>query len=325
MTGNTKRPEKLKQSLLMEFFVILLLVTAILIASIVRTANVRKKEAEPMASQSVATDGQSESALSVYPIASDASGLPPAGGSLPAVTTGLFTTAPVSQAFTTSPVFTTALTSGIADDDKVIYLTFDDGPTENTKNLLDVLDRYGVKATFFVIHTYDGCEAQIKELYDRGQQIALHSYSHEYSIYRSVDTYFEDLQKISDLVYNATGYRSMLLRFPGGTSNTISRNYNQGIMTELSKEVVARGYQYFDWDWDSTDAEANRQDPDVIVQKSTEAIGNDNHVILLMHDAAAKTTTVEALPRVIEAYRNAGYRFDVLSPTSYTYQHNPNN
>ena len=117
----------------------------------------------------------------------------------------------------------------------------------------------------------------------------------------------------------------MLVRFPGGTSNTVSRKYCSGIMTTLSKELPARGYQYFDWDWDSTDAEANRQDTDVIVRNATKASGNDNHVILLMHDAAAKTTTVQALPRVIEAYKNAGYRFDVLSLTSYTYQHKPNN
>ena len=214
----------------------------------------------------------------------------------------------------------------VSDDDKVIYLTFDDGPTANTKNILDVLDRYGIKATFFVIHTYDGCEAQIKEIYDRGQQLALHSYTHDYSIYRSMDTYFDDLNKISDLVYNATGYRSMLVRFPGGTSNTISRDYCDGIMSALAEELPRRGYQYFDWDWDSTDASGNRRDVDVIVDNATDAIDyGDNHVILLMHDAAAKTTTVEALPQIIEAYRDAGYRFDVLSLTSYTYHHNPNN
>lgn len=333
---NTKSNENLKRSLLLEFFVILLLVVAILVASIIRTSNVKKQNAgssaAPMASQSEQIGAQSETASATAAPSGSAvapSATAPSGTDyLTAMTTLPVATAvaATSSPFTTTPVNPTAPAStGLADDDKVIYLTFDDGPTENTRGLLDILDRYGVKATFFVIHTYDGCEAQIKELYDRGQQIALHSYTHDYSIYRSVESYFDDLQKISDLVYNATGYRSMLVRFPGGTSNTVSRKYCSGIMTTLSKELPARGYQYFDWDWDSTDAEANRQDTSVIVRNATKAIGNDNHVILLMHDAAAKTTTVEALPSVIEAYKNAGYRFDVLSLTSYTYQHKPNN
>ncbi len=339
MARKNKKSESLRRSLFTEFFVILLLVIAILVASIVRTANVKKQNASPdasqLASQNRITDAQSEAAATVAPTSQAASGsaettLPgmtylTAMTTLPGVSdtaaaTGIYTTTPVN-AVTSAPV-----ASELSEDDKVVYLTFDDGPTDNTRNLLDILDRYGVKATFFVIHTYDGCEVQIKELYDRGQQIALHSYTHNYNIYRSVDTYFADLQQISDFVYNATGgYRSTLVRFPGGTSNTVSRKYCSGIMTTLSKELPARGYRYFDWDWDSTDAEANRQDTSVIVRNATKAIGNDNHVILLMHDAAAKTTTVEALPRIIEAYRDAGYRFDVLSMTSYTYQHKPNN
>ncbi|MBQ6019131.1 MAG: polysaccharide deacetylase [Clostridia bacterium] len=339
MARKNKKSESLRRSLFTEFFVILLLVIAILVASIVRTANVKKQNASPdasqLASQNRITDAQSEAAATVAPTSQAASGsvettLPgmtylTAMTTLPGVSdtaaaTGIYTTTPVN-AVTSAPV-----ASELSEDDKVVYLTFDDGPTDNTRNLLDILDRYGVKATFFVIHTYDGCEVQIKELYDRGQQIALHSYTHNYNIYRSVDTYFADLQQISDLVYNATGgYRSTLVRFPGGTSNTVSRKYCSGIMTTLSKELPARGYRYFDWDWDSTDAEANRQDTSVIVRNATKAIGNDNHVILLMHDAAAKTTTVEALPQIIEAYRSAGYRFDVLSMTSYTYQHKPNN
>ena len=343
MARKNQKSESLKRSLFMEFFVILLLVIAILVASIVRTINVKKQNtdpsASPMASQNQITDAQSETAtVPTSAAAPVVSGVPGAvettvpgvtyltamttlpGVSDVAAATGIYTTTPIN-AVTSAPV-----ASELSEDDKVIYLTFDDGPTDNTRNLLDILDRYGVKATFFVIHTYDGCEVQIKEIYDRGQQIALHSYTHNYNIYRSVDTYFEDLQQISDLVYNATGgYRSTLVRFPGGTSNTVSRKYCSGIMTTLSQELPARGYRYFDWDWDSTDAEANRQDTSVIVRKVTAAIGNDNHVILLMHDAAAKTTTVEALPQIIEAYRNAGYRFDVLSMTSYTYQHKPNN
>ena len=209
--------------------------------------------------------------------------------------------------------------------EKVIYLTFDDGPTENTDNIMDALDRYGVKGTFFVVHSYDGCEKQIKEIYDRGHQVALHTYSHRYEIYRSQETYFADLKKISDLVYNATGYRCKLVRFPGGSSNTISRNYCSGIMTALTQELPKRGYAYFDWNADSFDASARVVPAEKIVNRSTSPIGQLDQVILLMHDALLKTTTVDALPKIIEAYRDAGYRFDVLSAHSFTVHHTVNN
>lgn len=241
-----------------------------------------------------------------------------------AQTTTAAATSTTAAAITTAPP-TTAPPATQSDGDKVIYLTFDDGPTANTVNILNVLEQNGVRGTFFVIHTYDGCEKQIREIHERGHCVALHTYSHLYSIYRSKDTYFEDLGKISDLVYQATGTRSMLVRFPGGSSNTISRKYCKGIMTELTKELPKRGYAYFDWNADSFDASEVHVPAEKIVRKSTESIGKLDKVILLMHDAVAKTTTVDALPEVIRAYREAGYRFDVLSTTSFSWHHTVNN
>lgn len=184
-----------------------------------------------------------------------------------------------------------------------------------------MLEQNGVRGTFFVIHSYNGCEKQIRSIYERGHCVALHTYSHSYSIYRSEEAYFKDLDRISDLVYDATGMRSTLVRFPGGSSNTISRRYKKGIMSTLTKEVPKRGYVYFDWNVDSGDASAVLVSAEKIVRNSTAAIGKKNQIILLMHDAAAKTTTVEALPGVIEAYRDAGYRFDVLSEDSFVWHH----
>lgn len=234
-------------------------------------------------------------------------------------------TAAATTAATTAPIVTTTVPGTQSTTDKVVYLTFDDGPTENTNNILRVLEENGVRGTFFVIHTYDGCEKQIREIHERGHCVALHTYSHKYSIYQSEQAYFDDLGKISDLVYNATGVRSMLVRFPGGTSNTVSRNYKKGIMTTLTKELKARGYEYFDWNVDSSDASAVHVSAEKIVRNSTAAIGNLNQIILLMHDAVAKTTTVDALPDIIRAYREAGYRFDVLSTDSYVWHHPVNN
>lgn len=228
----------------------------------------------------------------------------------------------IETAEAAAPATTAAPASETASGgDKVVYLTFDDGPTDNTKNIMNVLEAQGVRGTFFVIHSHDGCEEQIREIHERGHCIALHTYSHLYSIYRSEKTYFDDLGKISDLVYNATGTRSMLLRFPGGSSNTISRKYCDGIMTTLTKEVTKRGYTYFDWNVDSGDAAKVHVPADKIVRNSTAAIGEKNEVILLMHDAVAKTTTVDALPEIIAAYRAAGYRFDVLSSDSFVWHH----
>lgn len=229
----------------------------------------------------------------------------------PETTTAASTSAPVSAT--------------VSAGDKVVYLTFDDGPTENTVNILNVLEENDVRGTFFVIHTYDGCEKQIRAIHERGHCVALHTYSHRYTIYRSTEDYFNDLGKISDLVYNATGTRSKLVRFPGGSSNTISRKYKKGIMTTLTQELPKRGYAYFDWNVDSLDASDVHVPAEKIVRSSTAAIGNLNQVILLMHDAKAKTTTVDALPDIIRAYRNAGYRFDVLSTESFTWHHHVNN
>ena len=234
-------------------------------------------------------------------------------------------TAAATTAATTAPIITTTVPGTQSTGDKVVYLTFDDGPTENTENIMRVLEENGVRGTFFVIHTYDGCEKQIREMHERGHCVALHTYSHKYSIYQSVETYFDDLNKISDLVYNATGVRSKLVRFPGGTSNTVSRKYKTGIMTALTKELANRGYEYFDWNVDSSDASAVHVSAEKIVRNSTAAIGELNQIILLMHDAVAKTTTVDALPDIIRAYRDAGYRFDVLSTESYVWHHPVNN
>ncbi|MBQ3519384.1 MAG: polysaccharide deacetylase family protein [Clostridia bacterium] len=202
---------------------------------------------------------------------------------------------------------------------KILYLTFDDGPSKYTETILDILDEYNAKATFFVIYQ-SNYSAQYKMIVDRGQTIALHAYSHEYSdIYTSTTAYFKDLQKISDHVYNLTGVRSNLIRFPGGSSNTVSRNYCYGIMTQLSKLVGDYGLVYFDWNADSTDASGNNVAAETIYYNS---IGyTEDEVVLLMHDTNAKGTTVLALPYIIEHYQDRGYYVMALTENSETAHH----
>lgn len=208
--------------------------------------------------------------------------------------------------------------------EKTVYLTFDDGPSLNTGKILDILREYNVKATFFVTGNNREYDYMIERAYDEGHSIGLHTYTHDYaSVYASKEAYYSDLQKISDLVESITGEKSRLIRFPGGSSNTVSAKYTPGIMTELTREVLEKGYQYFDWNCDSTDAEGNNVPVEKIVNN---AVSSDSmHINILMHDTDAKNTTVEALPKIIDFYREKGYSFKALTTESFAPHHHINN
>lgn len=209
-------------------------------------------------------------------------------------------------------------------DEKVAYLTFDDGPSINTEKLLDILDQYDVKATFFVIY-HKNMEKKYKAIADRGHTIALHSYTHSYSkIYKTEKGYYSDLNKIHDYVEKLTGVDSKIIRFPGGSSNTVSRKYNKNIMKVLKKSVTEKGYVYHDWNIDSTDASGINRDPDILVEKVKAGLKKNKPVVdILMHDTGkSKTTTVEALPRIIEAVKAQGYTIEPLTIDSEPIQHN---
>ena len=208
--------------------------------------------------------------------------------------------------------------------ENIVYLTFDDGPSYNTGKILNILDQYNIKATFFVAGYSSTHRNYIKEAYDKGHTIALHTYSHEYSdVYRSVDAYFNDLQKISDVVYNLTGYRSPYVRFPGGSSNTISRNYCSGIMTTLTQEVRARGYQYYDWNVSSADASGSNVSTSKIISSSTSAASGE--LMILFHDTYGKDTTAAALSSIIEYYLNRGFTFKAIDASTPGFHHGVNN
>lgn len=131
---------------------------------------------------------------------------------------------------------------------KVVYLTFDDGPSENTDKVLKILKKYDAKATFFVTGNNQKYNDSIRKAEKQGNTIALHTYTHDYAtVYSSTETYFNDLQQISDMVKQITGKAPKYIRFPGGSSNMVSANYSHGIMSKLDSMVHERGYEYFDW------------------------------------------------------------------------------
>ena len=204
-----------------------------------------------------------------------------------------------------------------------IYLTFDDGPGIYTDALLDVLARYNVKATFFV--TGAGDDATILREYQEGHAIALHTWSHDYSyIYSSIDNYFADLNMIQERVKNITGEESHLIRFPGGSSNTVSTRYDGGsrIMTRLAREVERRGYTYFDWNVSSNDAGGARTTDDVFW-----SVVNNLHEggssVVLQHDI--KGFSVDAVEGIIQYGLANGYVFEKLDSSSFTAHHGINN
>ncbi len=198
---------------------------------------------------------------------------------------------------------------------KVCYLTFDDGPSDNTLKILDILKRYDIKATFFVMNT-DKME-YLKNIHAAGHTIGLHTFSHIYAqIYTSPTAYFADLQKISDKVESITGVKSTVTRFPGGSSNLVSKEHCPGLMTTLVGEVVKRGYSYYDWNVDSQDASGNNVSYTKIKDSVINGAGNKNAICVLMHDSSAKSTTVTALPYIIEGLAAKGYRFEALTTSS---------
>ena len=208
---------------------------------------------------------------------------------------------------------------------KICYLTFDDGPSDNTLRILDVLAHYNIKATFFVTNYKYSKIEYLPQIHAAGHTIGLHTQSHDYAqIYKSVDAYFADLNAISAKVKELTGVDSKVIRFPGGGSNKISKSYYKGIMTILTRQVTEMGYTYFDWNVDSGDASGSLS-ASKIAQNVIQGAKNKTSICVLMHDTASKTTTVDALPAIIEGLAAQGYTFQPLTKDSYGYHHKVNN
>ena len=206
---------------------------------------------------------------------------------------------------------------------KVVYLTFDDGPMGYTEKLLNVLDKYNVKATFFVINTNSKYDYLIKEAYNKGHTIGLHSYTHKYEdIYSSTTNYFNDLNKISNKVEKLTGQKSYIMRFPGGSSNTISRRYKNGIMSELTKKVEEKGYSYFDWNISSGDAGSTTSTKQ-IVYNVTKGLTPNRANMVLMHDI--KGYSVDAVEEIIIYGLSNGYTFLPITAKTVNIHQNVNN
>ena len=212
---------------------------------------------------------------------------------------------------------------------RVIYLTFDDGPSTGvTPKILKTLEKYHVPATFFVIG-YNGDPEKIKLMkraLKDGCTIGIHGSSHDYEkIYASVPAFMENIRSLDKALKKDLDYDAFVIRFPGGSSNTVSAEYSKGIMSKLVKKVQKEGYLYNDWNVDSTDASGNNIPVDQIVSSVKNSCSKKTYNVILMHDTDAKGTTAKALPKIIKWAKKKGYVFKAMTPDSPTVHHPVNN
>ncbi len=207
---------------------------------------------------------------------------------------------------------------------KRVYITFDDGPSVYTGQILDTLKKYDAKATFFVCGTGDeeeGLRPLYKRIVDEGHTIGMHSYSHVYNdLYYSAESFEYDLDKIRNLIYNETGIATQFYRFPGGSGNTVSPHE----MSEYIPVLYAGGIEYYDWNVYPGDASGGGISSGEIVSNTLEGVDKVDSAIIVLHDTGAKKSTVEALPDILEGLRERDCEilpFDEETPVIHQYEY----
>lgn len=219
---------------------------------------------------------------------------------------GVFSTAHVEESGREEEieVLSTETVTQEESDVRKVYLTFDDGPSSSTDDILDILKAYDVKATFFVVGKTDATSvAAYRRIVEEGHTLGMHSYSHKYDeVYASEKSFQEDLKKLQEYLYEVTGVWSRYYRFPGGSSNTVSRVDMQKLIAWLNENDIT----YYDWNVASGDAVNGQLSREAIVNNCLSGMGNRWESMVLMHDASDRRTTVEALPVLITQLRMQG-------------------
>lgn len=214
--------------------------------------------------------------------------------------------------------------ANILEENKIVYLTFDDGPSDNTIKILDILDKYDIPATFFVVGpSYKLKNSLLKEIVNKGHSLAIHSYNHEYSkIYKSEKDYLDDFYMCLNWIKQITNTTPKIYRFPGGSSNTITtKAIIQSIINTLSK----KGFKHTDWNVDSFDSHYNKES-NLIIKNTIDGIKTNEEKniftqTILLHDNTKKIGTTHAISHIIEYLIANGYQFKTLNENSNLIQH----
>lgn len=213
---------------------------------------------------------------------------------------------------------TKAVKKLVTENTKVIYLTFDDGPSKYTSELLDVLKKFNVKATFFVVGSSSYTDI-ISCMAEEGHSVGIHTHTHEFKdIYKSEENYFNDLNKVQNVIIEKTGKETDLLRFPGGSSNTVSKKYNKGIMSRLALEVTEQGFEYFDWNVDSGDA-GGTTETEQVYENVKKGVTGKRIAVVLQHDT--KKFSIDAVEKIIIWGKLNDYVFLPLTSDSFGARH----
>ncbi|MHB8128104.1 MAG: polysaccharide deacetylase family protein [Mobilitalea sp.] len=203
-----------------------------------------------------------------------------------------------------------AIPKEMEQDKKIAYLTFDDGPSENTFDILDTLEELDIKATFFLVGSSISVEEEdcLKRMINEGHTIGIHTYSHLCNeIYCSVERFLDDFNTVYQQIYDITGERVNIYRFPWGSNN----NYSKGIKDALMEEMERRGFSCYDWNVDSNDS-IGKPTSYSIRRNIKKDLGRQDYPIILMHDAGVNDLTAQILPEIIQMISDQGFKFDTL-------------
>lgn len=210
---------------------------------------------------------------------------------------------------------------------KIAYLTFDDGPSNITPNLLDILQQKNVKATFFVAALSKDTPQKrqwIKRESDEGHTVGIHSWTHNYKyIYSSENNYKDDFEKMRKMIVSATGKEPKFVRFPGGTDNTVSLKNGSPIIPKLLQDVLDEGYIVVDWNAGGMDARNPIPSKDSLVKQITRQCSKLKTAVILLHDSSPHESSVEAVPEIIDNLRAMGFTFEPLTNDDQIVRHKP--
>ena len=224
-------------------------------------------------------------------------------------------TEPETELFDEQALIAEALSEGR----RVVYLTFDDGPSANTENLLDLLDEYEVKVTFFVNY-HEGLENEYTQIVERGHTLATHSYSHQYtSVYGSYDGFVNEVESLRTYLLETFGYDTCFFRFPGGSSNSQTKIPIRTFIDYLdSKNIV-----YFDWNVSSGDGGSNISESEVY-NNVINGVNRNEVSIVLMHDSTDHLSTYEALDDILNTLQNMNALILPITEQTVPVHHNVN-